>query len=66
MKDHNNAYPGSSTKVKKVLFMDKPPSFDDNEITDKGYVNQSSALAARSVLVEKLYNDEDLDEVIII
>ncbi len=66
LKDHNNAYPGSSTKVKKVLFMDKPPSFDDNEITDKGYVNQSSALAARSVLVEKLYNDEDLDEVIII
>ncbi len=45
--------------------MDKPPSFDDNEITDKGYVNQSSALSARSALVEKIYS-EDEEEVIII
>ena len=65
MNEHNKAYPGSSTKVRKVLLMDKPPSFDDNEITDKGYVNQSSALSARSALVEKIYS-EDEEEVIII
>ena len=65
MNEHNKSYPGSSTKVRKVLLMDKPPSFDDNEITDKGYVNQSSALSARSALVEKIYS-EDEEEVIII
>lgn len=47
--------------------MDSPPSFDNNEITDKGYVNQSSALEVRSHLVELLYDDlEEHDEVIII
>ena len=45
--------------------MDKPPSFDDNEITDKGYINQSSALLARKDLVDKLYDDELVDADII-
>ena len=44
-----------------------PPSFDNNEITDKGYVNQSSALAARADLVNKLYDNlKDSEEVIVI
>ena len=64
---HNQNFPGSSTKIKKVALMDSPPSFDNNEITDKGYVNQSSALEVRSHLVELLYDDsEEHDEVIII
>ena len=64
---HNENFPGSSTKIKKVALMDSPPSFDNNEITDKGYVNQSSALEVRSHLVELLYDDsEEHDEVIII
>jgi len=63
---HNKSFPGSSTKIKKIILMDKPPSFDDNEITDKGYVNQSSALSSRSELVEKIYNDSEMEGVIII
>ena len=47
--------------------MDTPPSFDNNEITDKGYVNQSSALVARDNLVNKLYDNlKDSEEVIVI
>jgi feruloyl-CoA synthase len=47
--------------------MDTPPSFDNNEITDKGYVNQSSALAARDNLVNKLYDKfNNSEEVIVI
>ena len=63
---HNKNYPGSSTKVKKIILMDKPPSFDDNEITDKGYINQSSALTSRKILVDKLYSEESEYEVILV
>ena len=64
---HNKNFPGSSTKIKKVILMETPPSFDDNEITDKGYVNQSSALAVRDNLVSLLYEEsENNDEVIIV
>ena len=63
--NHNKNFPGSSTKIIKILLMDKPPSFDDNEITDKGYINQSSALLARKDLVDKLYDDELVDADII-
>lgn len=64
---HNKNLPGSSTKIKKLILMHIPPSFDNNEITDKGYVNQSSALAARADLVNKLYDNlKDSEEVIVI
>ena len=64
---HNKNFPGSSTKIKKLILMHIPPSFDNNEITDKGYVNQSSALAARADLVNKLYDNlKDSEEVIVI
>ena len=64
---HNKNFPGSSTKIKKLILMHIPPSFDNNEITDKGYVNQSSALAARADLVNKLYNNlNNSEEVIVI
>jgi feruloyl-CoA synthase len=64
---HNKNFPGSSTKIKKLILMDTPPSFDNNEITDKGYVNQSSALVARDNLVNKLYDKfNNSEEVIVI
>ena len=64
---HNKNFPGSSTKIKKLILMHIPPSFDNNEITDKGYVNQSSALAARADLVNKLYDSlNDSEEIIVI
>ena len=64
---HNKNFPGSSTKIKKVILMETPPSFDDNEITDKGYVNQSSALEVRGNLVSLLYEgSENNDEVIVV
>ena len=64
---HNQNFPGSSTKIKKIALMNSPPSFDNNEITDKGYINQSSALESRSNLVDLLYDDNEVhDEVITI
>ena len=35
--------------------LDKPPSIDVNEITDKASINQRAVLANRSSLVDDLY-----------
>ncbi len=61
---HNKQNPGSSTRIRKIILLDSPPSLDDNEITDKGYINQSATLHARAQLVEKLYDSEVTEEVI--
>ena len=63
---HNRANPGSSTAIKRVLFMAEPPSMDGGEITDKGYINQKAALTRRAHLVEKLYADPPENDVIVI
>lgn len=52
---HNEAQPGTSSRIKRVLLMAEPPSVDGHEITDKGYVNQRATLERRKVLVDKLY-----------
>ncbi len=61
---HNKDNPGSSTRVKRVLLMEEPPSVDGHEITDKGYVNQRATLERRSALVDKLYEKTLPPEVI--
>ena len=40
-----------------MLLLATPPSIDDNEITDKGYLNQRAVMERRSDLVETLYSD---------
>jgi feruloyl-CoA synthase len=52
---HNQNYPGSSTRICRALLLDSPPSIDDNEITDKGYINQSGVLKKRAHAVKRLY-----------
>ena len=32
--------PATSTRIARVLLLTEPPSIDENEITDKGYINQ--------------------------
>jgi feruloyl-CoA synthase len=46
---------GSSTRPCRVLVLDEPPSLDDGEITDKGYLNQRAILERRASRVEELY-----------
>ncbi|MFA5119778.1 AMP-binding protein [Zavarzinia sp.] len=66
LRSHNRANPGSSTVVKRVLFMTEPANLDAGEITDKGYINQKAALTRRAHLVEKLYADPPGNDVIVI
>jgi feruloyl-CoA synthase len=46
---------GSSMRPSRVLVLDEPPSLDDGEITDKGYLNQRAILERRAARVEELY-----------
>ena len=61
---HNATNKGSSTRIKRVILMDEPPSVDGHEITDKGYINQRATLTRRAHLVDALYADNPGDDVI--
>ena len=53
---HNVNFPGSSTRIIRAMLLDSPPNIDDNEITDKGYINQSGVLKKRADAVKRLYD----------
>jgi feruloyl-CoA synthase len=57
---------GSSSAVARVLLMAEPPSIDDNEITDKGYINQRAVLTKRADLVARLYEATPHASVIVV
>ena len=46
---------GGSIAPSRLLVLEQPPSIDDGEITDKGYINQRAVIDRRSVHVEELY-----------
>jgi feruloyl-CoA synthase len=52
---------GSSSRVARALVMREPASLDKGEMTDKGSLNMRAVLEQRKALVEKLYNDTDLE-----
>lgn len=57
LRAHNEAAGGSSRRIGRFTILRTPPSIDAGEITDKGYVNQRAALAARADQVDALYAD---------
>jgi feruloyl-CoA synthase len=46
---------GSSASPARALLLSEPPSVENGEITDKGYVNQRAVLQRRAAQVETLY-----------
>ncbi len=64
LKIHNSKNKSSSLSIKKIILLSSLPDFDDNEITDKGYVNQSATLTSRKNLVDRIYDKENYIEVI--
>lgn len=46
---------GNSTRVERLLVLDKPPSLDAGELTEKGTINQRAVLKNRVPLVEEIY-----------
>jgi feruloyl-CoA synthase len=46
---------GSSPAAARSVGLDQPPSIDNGEITDKGYINQRAVLKRRDTLVQALH-----------
>lgn len=63
---HNTANPGSSKQVLRALLLDLPPSFDKNEITDKGYLNQRGVRSNRIKEVAALYAETAKETIILV
>jgi len=55
LEQFNTAHDHASSRVKRVLMLDEPPSLDENEITDKRYINQRRVLERRNDQVIRLY-----------
>lgn len=62
----NRAHPGRSTRVRRVLFLQEPPSIDEGEITDKGYVNQRRVLERRAADVARMYAGSPDPDILVI
>jgi feruloyl-CoA synthase len=56
---------GSAARVERLLLLAEPPSLDDGEITDKGYINQRECLKRRASEIARL-NATDPDEQVIL
>ena len=48
---------GSATRIERAILLVDPLSLDDQEVTDKGSINQRAVLARRARLVDELYAD---------
>lgn len=55
---YNSTAQGSSTRVKRAMFLTDPLDLDKGEITDKGSVNQRAILNHRTDLTDALFNDD--------
>ena len=48
---------GSSQRAARAVLLSSPPSIEQGEITDKGYINQRAVLTLRADDVARLYSD---------
>ena len=46
---------GGTTRIRRLMLLEVPPSIDAAEITDKGSINQRAVLEQRVALVDELY-----------
>jgi feruloyl-CoA synthase len=56
---------GSATRLDRAILLVDPLSLDDQEVTDKGSINQRAVLARRAYLVDDLYAEAPRAHVII-
>jgi feruloyl-CoA synthase len=47
----------ATTQVRRLMVLNRPPSMEQGEINDKGYVNQGRCLHTRAADIERLYQD---------
>ena len=66
LRKFNAEQKGSSRSIARLMVMTDRPSIENNEITDKGYLNQQATLSARKTLVDHLYAPPASDTVVIV
>jgi feruloyl-CoA synthase len=52
----NEANPGGSTRVERIVLLGDAPDIDAGEITDKGYTNQRATIDRRADVVRDLFS----------
>lgn len=55
---YNATAEGSSSRVRRVMFMSEPLDLEKGEVTDKGSVNQRAVLRHRADLTDALFGDD--------
>lgn len=55
LRDMAAAATGSSRRILRAVLLDRPPSIDSHEMTDKGSINQKAVLRNRADLIEDIY-----------
>ncbi|MCB5363852.1 feruloyl-CoA synthase [Pusillimonas sp. CC-YST705] len=55
---------GSSQRIARALILERPANMADNEMTDKGSINQRNILKTRAADVQKLYVEPPHSEVL--
>lgn len=58
LQEYNQEHKQSTTRIRRLVVLQEPPSLDDNEITDKRYINQRAVLDRRAEDVLRLYAEE--------
>ena len=66
LKAYNKLNMGRTKQIKRALLQVRPPSLDDNETTDKGYLNQLGVLKNRKADVDRLYQNNNDNDVILL
>ncbi|MDZ4731616.1 MAG: AMP-binding protein [Xanthomonadales bacterium] len=64
LQSYNQAFPGSSTAIRRFSFMREAPSAARHELSDKGTVNQSIAAENRSGEIEALFANTPSGEIL--
>lgn len=65
-RQHNVEAQGSSGRIERFMLLVEAPRIDQNETTDKGYINQSAVLTHRAGLVAQLYAEPPGDGVVVV
>lgn len=66
LRAHNARYPSSSMRLRRLCVLQAPPSIEQGETNDKGYINQRKVLDNRRDRVEALYADRPPADVLVI
>ncbi|WP_138379756.1 AMP-binding protein [Luteithermobacter gelatinilyticus] len=63
---HNREFPGSSTRIARLTFLDTPPDPSRHELSDKGTVNATAVQANRADMIESLFAENPDERVLVI